>query len=116
MSMPERNLDLVVIAKDSDRDDSMNYALSAIPAGEIDFSIFIRPEQMTAYEFDAYDTLGDDECERQEIDTLYDLFGTEWAERFYRRKNHLLATVRVQDLYLERDELNASIAAWEAKL
>lgn len=80
---------------------------------EIVWEDFHTAYEMTNYEFAAYQILGDEECDRQGIDTLYDMFGTEFANRFYKRKNQLIAQSDLVDLYAQRDELNAQIAKLE---
>lgn len=117
LSMPARNLDLIVIANE-DRDPSLNYGMKGKTVLEIGglLDCFDRAEQMTSYEFDAYETLGEDECDRQEIETLHDMFGTEWAEAFYKRKNSLIAKSRLLELYAERRTLTQEIEKYEAML
>ena len=80
---------------------------------EVVWADFHEPEEMTNYEFAAYAILGDEECNRQGIDTLYDMFGTEFANRFYKRKTQRNATKRLKELYRERAELNAQITELE---
>jgi hypothetical protein len=104
LSMPLRNLDLIVVAKDeANRVPSMNYGFKHQTARDVWglLDCFDRAEQMTAYEFDAYDTLGEDECDRQGIETLHDMFGTDFAVAFYRRKEVLIAKHELQDAQQE---------------
>jgi hypothetical protein len=117
MSLPWRNQGLVVIPRNEGRVETMNYEIGTNTAQNLfyqGFDCFTRAEQMTAYEFDAYDTLGDEMCDRQGIETLHDMFGTDWAERFYRRKNLLITRSQLHALYDERDDLNTRIVKLEA--
>jgi hypothetical protein len=81
---------------------------------EIVWSDFVRAEEMSNYEFAAYAILGDEECDRQGIDTLYDMFGTEFATTFFKRRKQLIAQSEMFDLYKQRDALAALIAETEA--
>lgn len=111
MSMPDRNLDLVVRPSNDGR-----YMMAGLAVKDIVIEAFDNPSQMTRYEFDAYATLGDDECERQGIETLYDMFGTDFAARFFRRKNFLIARMEVEKLYIERRKIAAAIDKLEEEI
>jgi hypothetical protein len=112
LTMPDRNLDLVVVAEPGDRVETMNYDMGGKTAGEVRhlFHEFERGEQMTAYEFDAYATLGEDECDRLGIETLHDMFGADFAEAFYRCKNSLNAQSVIDDLEQQRSKIEREIA------
>lgn len=120
MSRPWANQSLVVTGSDNDRVASMNYNNSAGATAQNlyyqGFDLFKRAEQMTAYEFDSYATLGDEECDRRGIETLHDMYGTEWAEKFYRRKNYLLVKANLDHLRVERDALDKLIKDQEESL
>jgi len=108
LSMPPRNLDLVVLPQN---DDDRPRAMKGLKAGEVRrlFDCFDTAEQMANYEFDAYGTLGDAECDRQGIETLHDMFGTEFAEVFYRKKNALIAREEIPELGREVARLQSQI-------
>jgi hypothetical protein len=122
-SMPSRNLDLIVV-----RTFPKDWLPSDIEGNEERFSLgdndgrspsnirlmaFTEAEQMSNYEFAAYEILGAEECDRQGIDTLHDMFGTEFATAFYKRKTQLIAKADLVEAYAERDKLNERIAELE---
>lgn len=113
------NLNLIVIANNKDRVKSMNYhGFQGMTAAEVGglLDAFDRAEQMTAYEFDAYDTLGNEECDRQGIQTLHNMFGKEWADAFFKRKKSLIARMQLEELYEERRSLTRLIDELEGEL
>lgn len=122
-TMPARNLDLIVVRTfpkewtPSDiqgNEDSFDLgANDGRPVAEIDLALFTEAEQMTNYEFAAYEILGDEECDRQGIDTLFDMFGAEFATAFYKRKTQLIAQSDLVDLYKQLEDLKALIAKRE---
>jgi hypothetical protein len=116
LNMPARNLDFRVThrAEWSKYSPTFNDIMVANVGLLLD--CFDDAEDMTSFEFDAYETMGPEELDRQGIETLHDMFGTEWAEAFYKRKNHLITKHDLEDLYRERAKLNAEIEKLEAPL
>ncbi len=115
-----RNMDMIVLTDDENTVKEMRYSktLSSIPVREVQslFGVFDRAEQMTAFEFNAYTTLGEAQCDAQGINTLEDMFGTEFSDAFYKRKNFLIAQHRLKELYSEKARIEAEIKRWEEKL
>lgn len=109
---PSRNQNMIVRARNEGRDESMNYDIGELTAQNIfyrGFRMFTHAAQMTGYETDAYEMLGEDECDRRGIETLYDLFGTEWAQRFFAFKASLNAKLELADAIAEREALDLEI-------
>jgi len=126
MFISSRNLDLVVIKTFPKEWTPEEIAINAnscdiglndgCSPNEIVWEDFVTAVEMTNYEFAAYEIVGDEELDRQGVDTLNDLFGTEFATRFYKRKHQLIAQHRLIHLYKERAALNEQIAELEEKL
>lgn len=113
-SSPPRNLDLIVIPFG---DEPIVPALQDVKAGDVvnNLLLFTDAAQMVDYEFAAYELLGDEECDRQGIDTIYDMFGTEWATLFDKRREYLIIRFDLDRLYGARKELDTEIAALEKR-
>lgn len=113
-SSPPRNLDLIVIPFG---DEPIVPALQDVKAGDVvnNLLLFTDAAQMVDYEFAAYELLGDEECDRQGIDTIYDMFGTEWATAFDKRREYLIIRFDLDRLYGARKELDTEIAALEKR-
>lgn len=116
LNMPARNLDFRVTQRAEWSKYSPTFNDIMVANVGLLLDCFDDAEHMTAFEFDAYETMGPEELDRQGIETLHDMFGTEWAEAFYKRKNHLISKHELEELYRQRARLNAKIADLEAKL
>jgi hypothetical protein len=124
----ERNMDLSVRSQsipdewsEEDRQHAIEEGVFAIGPNEgvaprdLDLSTFTDAIQMTNYEFGAYETYGDARCDVENVQTLDDLFGSEFAERFFKRKRQLIAKFHLNVANLELEELQARIAHLEAQ-
>lgn len=118
MSKEPRNMDLIVRHGPDDFGASAHFDFGDRTVGEVAnmFDKFDHPSQMTAFEFSAYAAYGDDECNRDDILTLEDLFGTEFHDAFFERKNYLLDMDNLQELYEEREQITKRINSLEKKL
>lgn len=86
------------------------------PAKDIDFTRFKTPAQMGDWEFAAYHAYGDDDkCVRDGIDTLADLFGTQFSKQFYRYKDRLQARQSLPGLLKELAILKRTVASYKKR-
>ena len=99
-----RNLDLVVSVE------SLTETPDGLMPATLDLSIFEEAASMTMWEMACYTSYGMKRCEAEGIDTLEDLFGTNFSEDFFERKNMLIAKMQIDDLIRERDELQALVS------
>jgi hypothetical protein len=83
------------------------------PVKELDLSVFTQPAQMTAWEYAAYHAYGDDACERDGINTLEDLFGTDFWLNFIARKNQMIALQQVKLAEAALDFAKRRLAYWQ---
>ena len=111
-----RNLDVKVVKGAGGITNEVSFDVGDVSARDLDLQRFNKAFEMTDYEFDAYATFGDEELNRQGVQTLHDLFGKEWADAFYKRKNGLITSEKLVALYAEREVLNQTIAGYEAQL
>ena len=77
---------------------------------------FDSPEDMAAFEMDAYETVGLDECRQKSITNLSQLFNSEFADAFHKHQNFLATKRKLAELYNARQRLSAEIDKLEALL
>ncbi len=63
----------------------------------LDISKFTDPIQMTKWEYCAYNYYGNQKCKIEKISTLEDLFGKEFHDRFFTKKNELLKEISLKN-------------------
>jgi hypothetical protein len=118
MSIAPRRLDMVVVQQNDDRDAVMNWSMGGMKVSEIEgcLDAFERAEQMTSFEFDAYETFGQAACNAEGIETLHDLFGTRFAEAFFLRKKFLILDADRRDAVVEVALAQLRLDRIEAKI
>jgi len=80
-------------------------------AGSLRINYFDKAEEMTNWEFAAYDAYTQQRCEAERIGFLADLFGKDFSDAFYARKDSLIIDAEMRDLLRRRDALNVRIKA-----
>ncbi len=86
-----------------------NLIVKGIAAEDLIIRSFAKAEDMTSWEFEAYDAYdnlhGKLACEIQNINTLADLFGQDFSDAFYIHKNTLLAQMSLTELQRQKEQL-----------
>lgn len=98
-------------------------------AGDLDWYKFTKAEDMTHWEFAAYEAYDACElisgkkvaknynCERDNINTLEDLFGKEFHDKFFCKKNSLLNDYYLEESYKELKNLTDRIdGLWDHRM
>jgi hypothetical protein len=79
------------------------------PAKDLNLAVFEKPEEMTDWEYAAYEAYTETRCNAENIWSLTDLFGEEFSIRFFNRKHKLLAAERIQTLLAEKEEIEKQL-------